>query len=107
MVLQNCSINLPTVKLDLTFLKRILTNLATNASQAMPNGGELTINTYSKADKIIIEVKDTGVGISDEVKPKLFQPMTSTKAKGQGLGLSVVKRLVEAQNGSISFESEA
>jgi PAS domain S-box-containing protein len=106
MVSQTCSTNLPTVKLDLTFLKRILTNLATNAVQAMPSGGKLTINTHSKADKLIIDVEDTGVGIPDEVKPKLFKPMTSTKAKGQGLGLSVVKRLVEAQNGSINFESK-
>jgi signal transduction histidine kinase len=51
-------------------------------------------------------VDDTGVGIPEEVRSKLFTPMITTKAKGQGLGLAVVKRLVEALGGSISFESE-
>jgi signal transduction histidine kinase len=46
------------------------------------------------------------VGISEEIKPKLFQPMVTTKSRGQGLGLVVVKRLVEALNGKISFESQ-
>jgi len=51
-------------------------------------------------------VEDTGVGIPEEIKPKLFQPMVTTKSRGQGLGLAVVKRLVEALNGKISFESQ-
>ena len=53
-----------------------------------------------------LDVEDTGVGIPEEVKPKLFKPMVTTKAKGQGLGLAVVKRLVEALNGTITFESQ-
>ena len=57
-------------------------------------------------DKATICVEDTGVGIPQEVRSKLFTPMITTKAKGQGLGLAVVKRLVEALEGSISFESE-
>lgn len=54
----------------------------------------------------VISVEDTGVGISKEAKDKIFTPMFTTKAKGQGLGLPVVKRLVEAQGGKISFESQ-
>jgi PAS domain S-box-containing protein len=94
------------LKSDPTLITRILTNLITNAIQAMPGGGNLTIGAHKKGDKAIITVEDTGVGIPKDVKAKLFTPMMTTKSKGQGLGLAVVKRLVEALNGSISFESQ-
>ena len=55
---------------------------------------------------VLITVEDTGIGIPEEIKPRLFSPMMTTKAKGQGLGLVVVKRLVEALNGTIKFESQ-
>ena len=55
---------------------------------------------------IVISVSDTGQGIPEHVKANLFTPLMTTKAKGQGLGLAVVKRLVEALNGQVSFESE-
>jgi PAS domain S-box-containing protein len=98
----------PSVKLltDPTLLRRIFTNLFINAIQAMPHGGKLVVSASQKDDKATICVDDTGVGIPEEVKSKLFTPMITTKAKGQGLGLAVVKRLVEALEGSISFESE-
>ncbi len=105
-VSHSCKLGNLKVQIELTFLKRILTNLATNAVQAMPFGGKLAIATYKKEDVLIITVEDTGTGIPEEVKPKLFTPMMTTKAKGQGLGLSVVKRLVEAQGGTIDFESQ-
>jgi signal transduction histidine kinase len=95
-----------TIKTDATYLKRIMTNLVINAVQAMPNGGKITISTVVEAGKVLISVADTGVGIPEVIKPNLFKPMFTTKAKVQGLGLAVVKRLVEALNGSISFESE-
>ncbi|MGD6808507.1 MAG: two-component system sensor histidine kinase NtrB [Candidatus Bathyarchaeia archaeon] len=102
----SCSVGELKIKIELTFLNRILTNLTTNAIQAMPNGGKLTIATFTKEDNLTITVEDTGVGIPEEIKSKLFTPMMTTKAKGQGLGLSVVKRLVEIQGGSIDFESQ-
>ena len=97
---------LPEFTADFSMLKRAVSNLVQNAVQAMPNGGRLTIHAYRNADHLLIDVEDTGVGIPEEVKPKLFNPMVTTKAKGQGLGLAVVKRLVEALNGKISFESQ-
>jgi len=98
----------PTLKttFDLTFLKRVVTNLASNAVQAMPNGGVLTVEVFSKGDKAVITVEDTGVGILKETQSKLFTPLFTTKAKGQGLGLVVVKRMTEAMGGTISFESK-
>jgi len=94
------------LKTDATFLKRIMFNLVNNAVQAMPDGGELAVTTRQKAKSVLISVSDSGVGISEEMKTKMFTPMTTTKSKGQGLGLAVVKRLVEALNGKITFESE-
>ncbi len=94
------------LKSDPLLLRRILTNLITNATQAMSKGGTLTIHAKKNNAETIIAIEDTGVGIPEEVKPKLFAPMMTTKAKGQGLGLAVVKRLVEALNGSVSFESQ-
>jgi signal transduction histidine kinase len=101
-----CDPALPKIKLDRTLLKRVLVNLAINSIQAMPNGGKLTIKATCKNDNVVISVADTGIGIPDEIKPKLFQPLMTTKSKGQGFGLAVVKRLVEAQGGSITFESK-
>jgi signal transduction histidine kinase len=73
---------------------------------AMPNGGTLEIRGHPKNGHILITVADTGMGIPEEVKAKLFTPMMTTKAKGQGFGLAVSKRLIEALKGTISFESE-
>lgn len=91
---------------DKLILRRILTNLVINALQAMPNGGKLKISSFFNNGRVSIIVEDTGSGISDDIKPKLFTPMMTTKAKGQGLGLAVVKRLTEAIKGTISFESQ-
>jgi len=96
-----------TVIADPQLLKRVLINIITNAIQAMPNGGEVTIKTEAPTQSqthIIIE--DTGMGIPDEIKPKIFMPLFTTKSKGQGFGLAVCKRVIEAQGGTISFESQ-
>jgi signal transduction histidine kinase len=87
-------------------LKRALINLVQNAVQAMPNGGNLTILASIKQKKVEIIVGDTGGGIPEEVQRNLFRPLFTTKSKGQGLGLAVVKRLVEAQGGEVSFDSK-
>ena len=98
--------NIPTIKTDLTFVRRALTNLVNNAIQAMPNGGNLQILGLEKEGRLYLTVSDTGFGIPEEVKPKMFTPLMTTKSKGQGLGLAVVKRLIEALHGTITFESE-
>jgi PAS domain S-box-containing protein len=94
------------LKTDPVFIRRALTNLAYNAIQAMPHGGILELKAYKKENKAFITVSDTGSGIPEEIKPKIFTPLFTTKAKGQGLGLAVVKRLVEALSGTITFESQ-
>jgi two-component system CheB/CheR fusion protein len=101
-----CDQNIPKLKADPTFLRRIVTNLTSNAIQAMPNGGKLTVNVFTKDKQTLLTVEDTGVGMSEETKKKVFQPLFTTKAKGQGFGLVVIKRMTEALGGTISFESQ-
>ena len=72
----------------------------------MPKGGKLTIHAYKEANDVLITVKDTGVGIPEAVKDKLFTPMFTTKSKGQGFGLAVIKRMTEALGGTVTFESQ-
>ncbi len=96
----------PKMNTDPLYLKRILTNLTSNAVQAMPNGGKVAITATCKNKKVFITVSDTGPGIPDEVKNKLFNPLFTTKAKGQGLGLAIVKKLAEALNGTVTVETQ-
>ncbi len=96
----------PKVLTDRSYLQRTLLNLFTNSVQAMPNGGKITISVEPKDGKIEVNVQDTGVGIPEGQKDLIFKPLFTTKAKGQGFGLAVCKRLMEAQNSSITFRSE-
>jgi signal transduction histidine kinase len=94
------------VTADSAYMKRILGNLVSNAVQAMPEGGKLTVQAYREAKDAVITVTDTGVGIPEEARDKLFKPLFTTKSKGQGFGLAVVKRLTEALDGTVTFESQ-
>jgi PAS domain S-box-containing protein len=96
----------PKLMIDSSYMKRILTNLVNNAVQAMPDGGTLTINAYYRDHQAFVSVEDTGGGIPEEAKNKIFKPLFTTKAKGQGFGLAVAKKLTDALNAAITFESE-
>ncbi len=96
----------PQLTTDASMLKRILINLIQNAVQAMPNGGNLKINAQNQDKQAQISIQDSGEGIPEEIKDQLFTPLFTTKSKGQGFGLAVVKRLVEAQDGTISLVSQ-
>jgi signal transduction histidine kinase len=98
--------NLPKLMLDHTYMNRILTNLVLNSLQSMPKGGTLEIIATCRDSKTQICIADTGDGMTDEVKKKIFSPLFTTKAKGQGFGLAVVKKLTEAMKGNINFESK-
>jgi PAS domain S-box-containing protein len=91
---------------DPDLLKRILSNLVSNAVQAMPSGGKLEIKAFPDADDLVVTVEDTGVGIPEDIRPQLFKPLFTTKSRGQGFGLAVVKRMTESLGGSVTFESE-
>ncbi|MCX7965174.1 MAG: ATP-binding protein [Syntrophorhabdaceae bacterium] len=100
--------DLPLVKVDRIHIQQILVNLIMNAAQAMPNGGLIRITTGEEKDYVFIAVADTGTGIKKEIMDKIFEPFYTTKAKdeGTGLGLSLCKRLIDANKGRIEVESE-
>jgi two-component system nitrogen regulation sensor histidine kinase NtrY len=97
------------VAVDSRVICRALINLIENALQAMPDGGRLTVAVASLPDgrdEVALEVRDTGVGLTPEVKRRLFEPYFSTKSSGTGLGLAISRRAVEAHQGRIEVESE-
>jgi len=90
---------------DREYVKRAFSNIILNAVQSMPDGGTLTVTTKEREGFVDVSFKDTGVGISKGNIQKIFDPLFTTKAKGQGLGLSTAKRIVEIQGGTITVES--
>ncbi len=96
------------VRIDPRRFRRVFDNLLKNAAEAMPEGGAVAIRTRAEDGKVFIEVKDTGRGIPTEIREKIFEPfVTAGKSHGTGLGMAIVKKIVEAHDGSIDFESEA
>jgi len=99
--------DLPEVTADQSQLSQVLINLVVNALQAMPGGGRLTVETHARPGEVVLLVADTGAGMSEEVRRKIFLPFFTTKDvnEGTGLGLAVVHGIVTAHGGSISVES--
>lgn len=93
---------------DREHLNSLFSNLVKNAIQAIPHDreGMIKISIDLAGDRVIVRVADNGTGIPEEMKPRLFTPYFTTKSSGSGLGLSIVKRLVEGMGGEIDFESE-
>jgi len=102
---------LPMIHVDRQQLRQVFLNLFTNASDAMPSGGTLTIRTglvENQSGFVRIEVSDTGVGIDDETLGKVMEPFFTTKpeGKGTGLGLPICRRIVKEHGGSLDITSE-
>ncbi|MBT8301809.1 MAG: GHKL domain-containing protein [Maribacter sp.] len=95
-------------KLDRTQLIRVITNLVKNAIQAVPDvaSPRILVSVASEGDKVKISVADNGIGITDDFIDKIFEPKFTTKTSGMGLGLGMVKNIVETYNGSIDFTSQ-
>ena len=93
---------------DRTQLIRVVTNLVKNAIQAVPKDRtpEINVYVYHDNDNVIFTVSDNGSGVSEENKHKVFEPKFTTKTSGMGLGLPMIKNIVETYNGSITFVSE-
>ena len=96
------------MKLDRTQLIRVITNLVKNAIQAMNevHSPRILVTVASEGNQVKISVADNGVGIADEVKEKIFEPKFTTKTSGMGLGLGMVKNIVENYHGTIDFTSQ-
>jgi two-component system, NtrC family, sensor kinase len=104
--------NLPRIRANANQVQQVVINLCTNAIDAMPEGGKLTIRTVRSAgdgrDTVALEVADTGTGIPAEVQDRVFEPFFTTKeaGKGVGLGLSLVYQIVQRHEGKVTFTTE-
>jgi signal transduction histidine kinase len=98
--------SLGTIAADPDLLHRALSNLVLNAMDAMPNGGTLTLRSRREGGKGIIEVADTGSGLTREECERIFTPYYTSKQHGTGLGLAIVQSVVSDHGGRISVQSE-
>jgi len=96
----------PKLNVDPGLLRRAFTNIITNALQAMPDGGKLKIRAWTSQNIAAVSFEDTGIGIPEDVKAKMFSPLFTTREKGVGLGLAVTKRLIESHKGEIKVFSK-
>lgn len=99
------SADLPAVRLDRRLMRQVLANLVQNAQQAMPEGGVLELQTSERDGRVVLDIIDTGCGMSDAARERMFQVFFSTKPTGSGLGLPTVRKIVQAHRGTISCES--
>jgi two-component system, NtrC family, sensor histidine kinase HydH len=100
--------DLPCIVGNPGLLAQMLNSLIANAIEAMPRGGALTMRSRFTENKrkIELQIADTGMGISSEQLQKIFQPFSTSKRKGLGLGLALVKRTIERIGGSIRINSQ-
>ena len=98
--------DLPPVSLDRELFKQALLNLLLNAQQAMPEGGQVTVQARHENGEVRLDVIDTGVGMTADALAKCFQPFHTTKPGGNGLGLPTTRRIVEMHGGRITVQSE-
>src|SRR5262249_8312651 len=105
----NLEANVPAARINENEISQVILNLANNAADSMPAGGELRVSTqYDNAtERICIAVHDTGCGIKESDRTRVFEPFFTTKevGKGTGLGLSISYKIIENHQGSIEFES--
>jgi two-component system sensor histidine kinase HydH len=97
--------HLPRPSIDVKAMEQVFLNIATNALEAMPDGGSLGIVTqYSdETGEIVVSIRDSGKGIPEEIRGRIFDPFFTTKEHGSGLGLSISYEIVRAHRGKISF----
>ena len=96
----------PQIVVDEKQLRQVLHNLIQNAVDAMPEGGELSLQTQIESDCLKITIQDSGHGMSEETQRNMFTPYFTTKEKGTGLGLAIVQQIVQEHEGSIAVESQ-
>lgn len=98
--------DIPTLNIDAKYLKQAFMNLIKNAIAAMPQGGMLRVATQRRGDQAVIRVSDNGVGMSDEVLAKIFEPYFTTRDFGSGIGLTLVYKVIKEHIGDISVISK-
>jgi signal transduction histidine kinase len=97
---------LPRACADEEALRQVMLNILVNAIEAMPDGGRVEVATRRRADGVVLRVRDTGPGLAEEIRDRVFQPFVSTKREGTGLGLAISQRLTSEMDGEIVVSSE-
>jgi signal transduction histidine kinase len=92
--------------LDEASIRAAILNLVLNAIQAMPNGGRLTISTGVDGENLWLLIRDTGTGMSPDQIQKIFEPFSTTKSRGLGLGMPYAQKIIERHGGQILVHSE-
>jgi len=100
-LVKNVPSELPTLACDPEQITQVLLNLAINAIQSMPEGGEIALAANRQEQSLVIEVKDEGVGIPSEELDQIFDPFFTTREDGTGLGLSVAHQIVVQHGGTL------
>ena len=99
--------DLPDVYLDKRQIQQAILNLLINATQAMPDGGTVEVGVSANDKIVTVNFDDNGSGISEEVLEKIWDPFYTTKEKGSGLGLGIIKNIIESHGGSIQVRNRA
>ncbi len=106
-VSKNFENNLPEIMADSAMLYQAFLNILINAMQAMPEGGQIRVNVRANNNIIIITFDDDGEGIPDDILTRVWEPFFTTKEKGTGLGLGIVKNIIEAHGGDIHIRNKS
>ena len=108
-VTQQMAVDLPEIEADPVQLGQVVRNIVMNAAQSMPEGGDLVLGAEydSAAEMVTLSFRDTGVGIEEEERERIFRPFVTTKPKGSGLGLPIVQKIVAGHGGRVELESKS
>jgi two-component system sensor histidine kinase HydH len=94
----------PAIQAHTAMLRQILISILANATDVMPEGGDIAVSWTNSASQLRLQITDSGPGIQDDVRSALFRPFFSTKSGGLGIGLALVKRMVEQWGGEVSLK---
>jgi signal transduction histidine kinase len=94
------------VRVDTDLMRQAILNVMINGVQAMPEGGTLTLRAFASGQAAVLEVEDTGGGISPEIRDKIFNLYFTTKKSGSGIGLALTYRAMQLHNGALDLDSE-
>jgi PAS domain S-box-containing protein len=95
------------IRVDADLMKQAILNVVLNGVQAMPGGGTLTLRAFASSQAAVLEIEDTGAGVSPEIRDKIFHLYFTTKKSGSGIGLALTFRALQLHNGAVELDSEA
>ncbi|MDD5610048.1 MAG: ATP-binding protein, partial [Candidatus Omnitrophica bacterium] len=109
-IVEETQSNIPKVEVDVNKIEQVFINLLMNAVEAMPEGGTITVRTYTKPEEklVAVDVEDSGPGIPRENMDKIFEPFFTTwrEKQGTGLGLPIVKNIIDLHKGKIEIRNK-